>query len=103
MIPTLVAASPRKTPVHWVSVGSLRMLFSYETCMAFHTTHGPTHKILRRPHHYSNTTARHLHETGTNGWPRAESDEEFERQLSYAFDEAVHPALPAMRILEGDS
>lgn len=90
-------ASTRNTDSRWVMLGNkLSVLYSYETPMGFSGYIGEHFVRLRRPDHISNTTARHMSETGVRDYPKAATDEEFEEKLELAFLYAVHPALPAL-------
>lgn len=91
----LKKASSRNTDAHWVCLGNrLSVLYSYETPMGFSGYIGDQFFRLRRPHHVSNTTARHMSETGVRDYQKAETDEEFEEKLEQAFLSAIHPQLP---------
>lgn len=90
----LSPASTRNTPSHWVRMNDLSILFSYQTAMGFSGYLDDSYVCLRRPHHISNTTARHMSESGVRDYPKAETDEEFEEKLERAFLCAIHPKLP---------
>lgn len=91
----LKKASSRNTDAHWVCLGNrLSVLYSYETAMGFAGYVGEQYVRLRRPHHISNTTARHLTETGVRSYTKTATDEEFEEKLEQAFLSAIHPQLP---------
>jgi len=65
-----------------VRLGSVAILFSYDTAVAF--TNGKTGESLVDPTRYSNTTAKHLTQAGYKGDPRAASRAEFEAKLAEA-------------------
>lgn len=93
----LRAATRRNTNAHYVMIGNrLSILYSYETAMGFAGYIGDDFVRLRRPHHISNTTARHMSETGVRDYQKAETDEEFEEKLELAILSAVHPKLPSL-------
>lgn len=62
-------------------IGSLAVLFSYDTAVAFTDYDGRT---LRDPTSYSNTTAKHLSAAGYLNAGRAASRDDFESQLAEA-------------------
>ena len=80
-------ASDRNTPSHWLRVGGLSILFSYETAIAFRTF-GKHAEQVRRHNHWGPTTGRHFKDACAYGYEIV-TDEEFDDRLKIAFKRAV--------------
>mgnify|MGYP001292102442 CR=1 FL=1 len=63
---------------HYVTVGDLTLLFSYETVVAFKRVHGPW---VVSENVWSNTTGKHLNETGVPVRSRVRYDD-FRKRLA---------------------
>jgi len=90
---TVNKASTRNTESYWVQVGGTTVLFSYSTAMAFEGREdGHSRTQLRRENTRSNTTRRHLRESGCMDYA-AVDDEQFDRRLAQALDFGINPLL----------
>lgn len=71
----LYDATNRRTPCYWVELGSLRVLFSYQTPIAFSGVTSSTTKLLARRHNdWGRTTGRHMTEAGVRDWKAYDAD-----------------------------
>lgn len=85
----LSKASNRNTQSHWVNVAGVRVLFSYETPVAF--SYGPVH--VRIKNHWGPTTGRHMKEAYVSDYTIID-DEEFEKQLAISVWDAATKQAP---------
>lgn len=74
---TLNDATSRKTQCHWVGIGGLSILFSYQTPIAFRVCG----QYYRRHNNWGPATGRHMRETGVVDWPEIVDEDEFNRKL----------------------
>ena len=86
----LQKASNRNTRTHWLCIGEMDVLFSYETPVAFR--YGS--KVLRRENDWGPTTGRHFKEGGADGWPCVSGDQ-FERVLEDTFRQSFIDEITA--------
>ena len=92
----------RATNCHQIWVGGTYLAFSYTTIIAFSGTVDGRYQRIRHPDNFSRTTGRHYRETGTYDWPKAESDEDFQKKLQHALRAGIHPMLAAIDTLHGE-
>lgn len=95
-------ATGRKTPCYTLAVGETQMTVSYTTIIAFSGTVDGRYQRIRHPDNFSRTTGKHYRETGTYDWPKAESDEDFQKKLQHALRAGIHPMLAAIDTLHGE-
>lgn len=77
-------ASDRNTQAHWVSIGYVDILFSYETAIALNA---PGIRC-RKENHWGPTTGRHFKDAYAHDYPIV-SDEEFEQRVQQALREEI--------------
>ena len=79
-----------------------KMLESIHTGEIAAGTIDGVYQRVRHPDSFSRTTGKHYRETDTYDWPKAESDEDFQKKLQHALRAGIHPMLAAIDTLHGE-